>query len=136
MFLEYEHNCYLFCQGFCKKKSTTSMICALGCFVSQNCHLLIIKPMFWFQVSVTDKLKSTKSIFFSSYCHIHGTWVSQEVTLDSFHMTQPMGIISSVTQDGFIRLLFKFLSVRQIGQMCIPSTRLFVVIEEFSPNLK
>lgn len=122
--------------GILQKKSTTSMICALGCFVSQNCHLLIMKPMFWFQVSVTDKLKSTKSIFFSSYCHIHGTWVSQEVTLDSFHMTQPMGIISSVTQDGFIRLLFKFSSVRQIGQMCIPSTRLFVVIEEFSPNLK
>lgn len=101
------------------------MICALGCSVSQNCYLLIMKPMFWFEVSVTGKLESTKSIFSSAYCHIHGTWVSQEVTLDSFHMTQGMGITNSVTQDGFIHLLFEFLSVRQIGQMCIPSTCLF-----------
>lgn len=40
-------------------------------------------------------------------------------------MTQRMGITNSVAQDGFIHLLFEFLSVRQIGQMCIPSTRLF-----------
>ena len=71
-----------------------------------------MKPMFWFEVTVTGKLKSTKSIFFFS-------------TPDSFHMTQRMGITNSVAQDGFIHLLFEFLSVRQIGQMCIPSTRLF-----------
>lgn len=95
------------------KKSTTSMICCLGCFVSQNCHLLIMKPC---NVLVRGQcyrqIKVNKITFFFS-------------TPDSFHMTQRMGITNSVAQDGFIHLLFEFLSVRQIGQMCIPSTRLF-----------
>ena len=44
---------------------------------------------------------SNKIIILSAYClFIHGTWISQEVTQDSFYRTRRMHITSSVTQDG------------------------------------
>ena len=37
---------------------------------------------------------SNEIIYLSVYCHIHGTWVQQEVTQDSLHKTQRMDITS------------------------------------------
>ena len=33
---------------------------------------------------------SNKINFLSAYCHIHGTWIPQEMTHSSFHRTQLM----------------------------------------------
>ena len=50
---------------------------------------------------------SNEFIYLSVYCHIHGTWVQQEVTQDSLHKTQRIDITSSVTW-GDVRVLVDY----------------------------
>ena len=45
-----------------------------------------------------------------AYCHIHGTWVQQEVTQHSLHKTQRRDITSSVTWGGLRVLVVYCLS--------------------------
>ena len=43
---------------------------------------------------------SNEFIYLSVYCHIHGTWVQQEVTQDSLHKTQRIDINKQVRLPG------------------------------------
>ena len=71
----------------------------------KNNHFLVspCNRIFGHEISVT-----VKSIFLFAYCQIHGTYVPQEVTQESFHRTQPMRITCSATQDGVRLLIVNF----------------------------
>ena len=43
----------------------------------------VLGPRSVLQANLSDEI-----IYLSFYCHIHGTWVQQEVTQDSLHKTQ------------------------------------------------
>ena len=90
----YEHNFHLFFE----KKSTASIICTFWYnFAVQKLSFIEHATNVFGPRSVLQANLSNEIIYLSVYCHIHGTWVQQEVTQDSLHKTQLMDITSSVT---------------------------------------
>ena len=65
----------------------------------------VLGPRSVLQANLSDEI-----IYLSFYCHMHGTWVQQEVTQDSLHETQRMDITGSVTWGGVRVLVVYWLS--------------------------
>ena len=90
----HEHNFHL-----SSEKSTASIICTFDWFCSSKLSFFdYATTLFWPQISfdsVADKFKQQIN-FLSAYCHIHETWVPEEVTQNSFHRTQRIRITSSL----------------------------------------
>ena len=99
----YEHNFHL-----SSEKSTASIICTFDWFCSSKLSFFdYATNLFWPEISfdsVLGKFKQQINIL-SAYCHIHETWVSEEMTQNSFRRTQRIRITSSVTQDDVRKLV-------------------------------
>ena len=106
----YEYNFHLFFSK--KKKNTASIICTFCYNFSIQTELSFIEHAtnVFDPRSVLRANLSNEIISLSAYCHIHGTWVQQEVTQHSLHKTQRMDITSSVTWGGLRVLVVYCLS--------------------------
>ena len=102
-----------------KKKSTTSIICIFFYnFAVQKLSFIEHATNVFGPRSVLQANLSNEIISLSAYCHIHGTWVQQEVTQDSLQDStyghNKLGYLGWRPRDGCLLFEFLYLSDNEL----------------------